>query len=1021
MPDFFEQPVLNSPYEAPARHWELDGERLPTGNIEERRRPVTFMSPVPPPRRGGGQRPMVFDEGQGLSSEDQQYELSARIEELRGLVGAWRRLPRQSWQVTPETARLLDHWRRHEFRDFRPFFCQVEAVETLIWLTEVAPKRGDRRTRELLRALERASEDANAGLWRLALKLATGAGKTAVMAMIIAWQTINAVRHPGSQRFTRGFLVVTPGITIRDRLRVLQPHDPDSYYSERELAPPDFLDALGQARIVITNYHAFRRREREALPKGSRALLEGREGPTGAFTETEGEMLQRVMPELMGLRHVLVLNDEAHHCYRERPGANGSAGNGGDADEREEALRNSEAARLWISGIEAVQRRLGLRRPARSADGGEAPSERVQRVVDLSATPFFLRGSGYAEGALFPWTACDFSLVDAIECGIVKLPRVPVSDNVPGDEMPVYRELWRHIGKEMPHGSRRGPVKTDPLSLPAKLKTALDMLYGHYETTFRMWHAAAGAGDAPPPCFIVVCNSTATSKLVADYIAGFEREDGGFEEGRLPLFANFDEEGNRLPRMHTLLIDSRQLESGDALDQGFRKAAAVEIERFRKERLARPGQHGPLSDEDLLREVMNTVGKPDRLGGGIRCVVSVGMLTEGWDANTVTHVLGVRAFSTQLLCEQVVGRALRRQSYDLNEEGLFDVEYADVLGVPFDFTAKPVVVKPKPPRKTVRVRAVRPDRDALEIRFPRVDGYHLELPEDIAEAAFTADSRFELTKDMIGPTETDLHGMAGAGVRFDLRHTGGQEREQRVAYEIVSRLLTRWPEAGVATRQHLFLQLRAIVGRWMADYLVCRDGAYPAQLLHSEGLMDTACERIAAAIALRTNGGATILARLSPYSPQGTTMDVDFDTSRKLLWTSDPRLSHVNIAVCDSEWEREFCRVIEEHPRVLAYARNEGLGFEAPYRSGGEQRRYRPDFIVRIDDGRGAGDPLHLVAEIKGIRRETDKDKQTAMRTYWIPGVNNLGSWGRWAFEEFSDPDPAVVNRKIDAVAGAQA
>ena len=1019
MPDFFEQPVLNSPYEAPSRHWELDGDRQPTGSIEERRRPVAFMSPVPPPRRGGGQRTITFDEGEGLSGEDQQYELSARIEELRGLVGAWRGLPRKNWQVTPETARLLDHWRTHEFRDFRPFFCQVEAVETLIWLTEVAPGRRDRRARELLRALERASEDANAGLWRVALKLATGAGKTAVMAMIIAWQTINAVRYPASPRFTRGFLVVTPGITIRDRLRVLQPHDPDSYYYERELAPPEFLSMLGQAHIVITNYHAFRRREREALPKASRALLEGPGGPAGAFTETEGQMLRRVMPELMRLGRVLVLNDEAHHCYRERTGADGGGEDGADADEREEADRNREAARLWISGVEAVQRHLGPRRPGRSAGGGEAPSERVQRVIDLSATPFFIRGSGYAEGTLFPWTVSDFSLVDAIESGIVKLPRVPVSDNVPGDEMPVYRELWRHIGKEMPHGSRRKTRKIDPLSLPAKLKTALEMLYGHYEATFGMWRADAGAaGDAPPPCFIVVCNSTATSKLVADYIAGFEREDGVFEEGRLPLFRNFDEEGNRLPRMRTLLIDSYQLESGDALDKGFREAAAVEIERFRQEQLARPGKHAALSDEDLLREVMNTVGKPGRLGGGIRCVVSVGMLTEGWDASTVTHVLGVRAFGTQLLCEQVVGRALRRRSYDLNEEGLLDAEYADVLGVPFDFTAKPVIVRPRPSRRTVRVYAV-PGRDGLEIRFPRVDGYHLELPGEIADAAFTPDSRFELTKDMIGATRTDLQGVAGTPVRLDLSHTEG--RDQRVAYEIASRLLTRWPESETAPRRHLFPQLRAIAGQWMAGYLVCRDGAYPAQLLHDDGLLDTACERIKAAITLRTDGEAGIRARLSPYSPQGSTGDVDFDTSRDLLWESDPRLSHVNIAVCDSEWEREFCRVIEEHPRVLAYARNEGLGFEAPYRSGGEQRRYRPDFIVRIDDGRGAGDPLHLVAEIKGIRRETDKDKQTAMRTYWIPGVNNLGSWGRWAFEEFSDPDPAVVNRKIDAVAGVQA
>ena len=244
MPDFFEQPILNSPYAPPARRWELDDRRQPTDRVVEGRRPAEFIAPVPKPRRRGGQRELAFGGGEG-----QQYELTARINEMRRRVGAWRALPdRASWQVTPETARLLAHWRTHDFRGPRPFFCQIEAVETLIWLTEVAPKRRDREARELLRALERASEEANPGLSRLALKLATGAGKTTVMAMIVAWQTVNAVRRPGSPHFTRGFLVVTPGITIRDRLRVLQPHAPDSYYRERELVPHDMLPDLAQAR-----------------------------------------------------------------------------------------------------------------------------------------------------------------------------------------------------------------------------------------------------------------------------------------------------------------------------------------------------------------------------------------------------------------------------------------------------------------------------------------------------------------------------------------------------------------------------------------------------------------------------------------------------------------------------------------------------------------------------------------------------------------------------------------------------
>ena len=267
----------------------------------------------------------------------------------------------------------------------------------------------------------------------------------------------------------------------------------------------------------------------------------------------------------------------------------------------------------------------------------------------------------------------DFSLMDAIECGIVKLPRVPVAENIPGNEMPMFRELWKHIGKKMPKKGRGQSKALDPLSIPVELQTALQALYGHYEKTFELWKKA---GVNVPPCFIVVCNNTSTSKLVYDYISGFvrENEDGtsNVVNGRLELFRNYDEHDNQLARPNTLLIDSEQLESGEALDKNFRDVASDEIERFKREALERGGDLAnqlragkQIDDAALLREVMNTVGKPGTLGESIRCVVSVSMLTEGWDANTVTHVLGVRAFGTQLLCEQVIGRALRRQSYDL--------------------------------------------------------------------------------------------------------------------------------------------------------------------------------------------------------------------------------------------------------------------------------------------------------------------------------------------------------------------
>ena len=982
---FFEQPILNSPYEYPRRHWELDEHGQPTQHVAEHRRRADFVTPIPKPKKQRGrQRQLAFDEGHGLSTAEQVYNPTSHINLLRRLVDEWRALPDPStWNVTPETARLLQHWRHHEFTNLRPFFCQVEAVETAIWLTEVAPKLG-KKGRPFLDQLERANADANPELNRLALKLATGAGKTTVMAMLIAWQTVNAVRRPRSRKFTRGFLVVAPGITIKDRLRVLQPNDPDSYYASREIVPADMLGDLGRAHIVITNYHAFKLREKWELARGTRAMLQGR-GEELATLETEGQMLQRVMPGLMGMKNVFVLNDEAHHCYREKPGEDLEGDLKGD--DRKEATKNAEAARLWISGLEAVQRKLG-----------------IARVLDLSATPFFLRGSGYPEGTLFPWTMSDFSLMDAIECGIVKLPRVPVADNVPGGQMPKLRELWKHVGKKLPKAGRSKAKDLDPLNLPTMLQTALEALYGHYEKTFRAWEKE---GIGVPPCFIVVCQNTSISKLVYEFIAGFEREneDGSttLQNGRLALFRNYDEHGNPLPRPNTLLIDSEQLESGDALDKDFRKMAADEIERFRKEIIERTRDvkaAESISDQDLLREVMNTVGKEGRLGEQIRCVVSVSMLTEGWDANTVTHVLGVRAFGTQLLCEQVIGRALRRQSYDLNEDGLFNAEYADVLGIPFDFAAKPVIAKLKPPRPTVHVRAVSPERDALEIAFPRVEGYRVELPEERLTAQFTSDSRLELTPMLVGPTQTQNSGIIGESIHLGVKHLQ-DVRRSTLLFHLTQRLIeTKWRETGQPPPLHLFGQLKRVARQWLDECLVRTGGTVPAQLMIQE-LADMACERITAAITRAHASEARIKALLDPYTPSGSTRFVNFNTSKTDRWQTDSRKCHVNWVILDSDWEAEFCRVAEAHPSVLAYVKNHNLGLEVPYAYGSTMRRYRPDFIVRLDDGRE--DPLNLVVEIKGYRGEDAKDKKETMETKWVPGVNALGSFGRWAFAEFTE------------------
>ncbi|MBN2700995.1 MAG: hypothetical protein JXR29_06045, partial [Methylothermaceae bacterium] len=440
-----------------------------------------------------------------------------------------------------------------------------------------------------------------------------------------------------------------------------------------------------------------------------------------------------------------------------------------------------------------------------------------------------------------------------------------------------------------------------------------------------------------------------------------------------------------------------------------RRVDSDEIERFKREAHERGGELAnrlragkEIDDAALLREVLNTVGKPGTLGESIRCVVSVSMLTEGWDANTVTHVLGVRAFGTQLLCEQVIGRALRRQSYDLNEAGLFNVEYADVLGIPFDFTAKPVIAPPQPPRETIQVKAVLPEREALEIRFPRVAGYRVELPEERLTAHFTEDSVFELSPAIVGPSRTRNAGIIGESVDLSLEHIRDLRRST-LLFHLTQRLLyTKWRDPGEEPKLYLFGQLKRIAKQWLDTCLVCKGDTYPGLLMY-QALADIACDRITAAITRAEQGKRPIKAVLDPYNPTGSTVHVNFTTSKTDRYRTDSRRCQINWVILDSDWEAEFCRVAEAHPKVLAYVKNHNLGFEVPYRYASENRTYRPDFIVRVDDGRGADDPLNLVVEIKGYRGEDAKEKKSTMDTYWVPGVNHLGHYGRWAFAEFTD------------------
>jgi len=879
--------------------------------------------------------------------------------------------------VTPTTRQLLEHWTDPD-RERPLFFCQVEALETAIYLTEVARRQGDAWIDNLLTSY---AETHNPSLYRMAFKMATGTGKTVVMGMLITWQALNKLANPKDARFSDAFLIVTPGITIRDRLRVLLPSDPESYYRQRDLVPAAYMPRLGEAKILITNFHAFQLRETGSASKTTKQILT-RGGPS-PFTETPDQMVRRVCRELGAKRNVIVLNDEAHHCYRHKlDEADGERLTG---DDRREAEQREREARVWISGLTAVAKKVGVR-----------------AVYDLSATPFFLRGSGFREGTLFPWVVSDFSLIDAIESGIVKVPRVPVSDDAGDGLQPTYRDLWTRIRGSLPKRSRKEASLGGEPHLPAELEGALQSLYGNYRKAFTAWEACEKAEPIgqTPPVFIVVCNNTAVSKLVFDYVAGWEKglPNGTrvAQAGRLPLFSNALDDGSWRDRPYTILIDSQQLESGEAMSAEFKSVAAREIAEFKDDYRQRyPGRDADaLTDEDLLREVMNTVGKPGKLGEGVRCVVSVSMLTEGWDANTVTHILGVRAFGTQLLCEQVVGRGLRRMSYTANDDGLFEPEYAEVYGVPFSFIpCSGSATDPKPGPVMTRVRALE-DRAAAEITFPRIVGYRYEVDTEELAATFTEAAHMSLSTQGL-PTSTEVEPIAGLGevhTLDDLR----DRRAQEVAFSLAARVLSKY----FAGQPWLFPQLARIASAWMAECLHLKDNAFPGMLLIAERAEDAA-DRIYRAIVAQDAGPRTLRAEPAPFDAIGSTRSVDFDTAKPVM-VSDPEKCHVSHVVADSNWEHKLADTLERMPEVVAYVKNQGLGFTIPYTIDGEQRSYLPDFLVRVDDG--CGEPLNLIIEVSGASRRDKEAKVATARDLWVPGVNNLRRFGRWAFLEISDP-----------------
>lgn len=973
-----ENPILNSPYKEPSRHFKFSDEGI-TNDITESRRISSYFIPIAQPKKKGAGKQLALNAGW---TQD-RIEENEFINRIRERVSIWRRGGYVG--ITKTTRHLLEYWTNPD-RERKLFFCQIEALETAIYLSEVANKFNDSWIENTIREQNEAN---NPGLYRIAFKMATGSGKTVVMAMLIAWQVLNKLADPQNAKFADSFLIVTPGITIRDRLRVLYPNDPQNYYQQRDIVPVSQMDDLGRAKIIITNFHTFKLRELVKTGKLTKNILAN--GKESALTETPDQMVRRVCREFGSKKNIIVINDEAHHCYRHKVEAEDEKLTG---DDRKEAEHREEEARVWISGLEAVKNKIG-----------------IKQFYDLSATPFFLRGSGYSEGTLFPWVVSDFSLIDAIESGIVKVPRVPVSDDAMQGDTPVYRDIWSRIRDHLPKKERsvKDDATGEPKPLPKELEGALNSLYGNYEKYYRKWeqNTEARTRGSTPPVFIVVCNNTSVSKLIYDWISGYTKtlSDGSeaVVPGNLKIFDNSDGRNQWLPSPNTILIDSKQLESGEAMSKDFKKIAEFAIEEFKDEYKKRfPDRDTEnLTDEDLLREVMNTVGKQGKLGENIRCVVSVSMLTEGWDANTVTHIMGVRAFGTQLLCEQIVGRALRRRSYEVNDDGMFETEYAEVYGVPFSFIpCSGSSNDPKPPRPITRVRAL-DDRIGCEITFPHVIGYKYEVLQDRLSYTFNQDSNMVLSSESV-PTTTETAPAIGESEIHQLRYTLGAHRQQEVVFQLAKAVLDKYfNETDHNSRPWLFPQLVSIAREWIAKCVTMKDNAFIQMLLIAEN-RHYAAERIYNAIVWNNKEKAIMRPMLRAYDNVGSTRYVDFDTTRAVYLTR-PDKCHLNYMVADTEsWEQKMTQALEEMNEVVCYVKNQGLEFTIPYTIEGEEKKYYPDYIVHVKDS--TGEILNLILEVTGEKRKEKASKVAAARNLWVPAINNHGSFGKWAFIEISDP-----------------
>lgn len=1008
-----DEPILNKPYEVPQMHWVYGKDGI--ANKMPGRRPASyFWSGRKAGDRQGGLEGIDADIGS---------ERLTLVNALRSDVAKWRKSGYENATVT--TKRLLAHWNDVN-RTRRFFFCQIEAVETIIylreilasgrrprWATVVSPEDYQKLTQGVLKQLSGVLDEADGNaastlpltlvdqpndpalkpLVRHGCKMATGSGKTVVMAMLIAWAFCNRGAVPGDTRFPSAVLICCPNLTVKERLAVLRPdNEKGNYYSEFNMVPNAMLGLMSVGKVLVTNWHVFQPESPHAEGGATYAVV-------NKGVEGDDAFARRVLQELYGKGPVMVLNDEAHHAYRPLPSApeEGQGETMGEADKED-----LNEATVWVGGLDRINQAVG-----------------IGVCVDLSATPFYLGGTGHVEGAPFPWLVSDFGLVDAIESGLTKIPRLPVEDQT-GRPSPQFFHLWEHMKARCAPGEMlRGKPK--PEAAWREAQPALAMLTSQWKERFDAMQAAQAGQNYVPPVMIVVCDNTHMAEYFFEKISGermVEVEDGGEEvgddeaEAPLPRGAGkrklrrifdpssviFKELANTTERQVTVRIDSGLLNEAEA---GAGSSKDKEAQK--------------------LRELIATVGKKGEPGEHVRCVVSVQMLTEGWDANNVTQILGLRAFGSQLLCEQVVGRGLRRLSYDVGSDGKLEPEYVDVYGIPFSIIpfkgrkSDAIEIYDTP---TNLVMAL-PERVAFEMRFPNVEGYVFQLNREYIRCEV---DKVETTEIRVttAPNQIYVQPMVGiqdgviGGPNFEAkRHTRDEfyaathidQILMWIAREVVENLtnpqLHTSEKFRQTSRHQLYKPVHDVVKRYVARRV--NFNGVDQRELALEMYFKRVIQLLTVAIRPDTDSGQPpLLPVLNHFTPIGTSTLVRFPTKRPCHPT---RKSHVNLVVLDSDqWERSAAQQLELSEDVVTYVKNDHLELNIPYEYDGLKYNYVPDFLVRLRSG------LNLILEVKGQVREREPHKIEAAKR-WVDAVNNWGKMGSWHYAVARDINniPAII------------